>query len=118
MVILMIVHLALVVVLAYVLFQRYRSTRNAGYLVLSVPLVLWSFLWSPVAALLRSQVDRHMAGGEMAWPLSALSDMSAGSIVATVNYGGGLIETILLILGFVWLGRSDRRVRAAPPNDV
>jgi hypothetical protein len=56
----MILNFVFLAVLAYVLVQRFRSTRNGGYLVLGVPLVLWQFVWWPVNLLLRGQIDRHL----------------------------------------------------------
>jgi hypothetical protein len=115
-IVLMFLNGVLLTVLAYVLVQRFRSTRNGGYLVLGVPLVLWSFVWVPVNLLLRAQIDRHLAGEAMRWPLSMLSGLSAGSILAVVTSSQRLVEMALLILGFVWLGREDahRRRQRSP----
>jgi len=113
-VVLMLLNGVLLAVLAYVLVQRFRSTRNGGYLVLGVPLVLWSFVWMLVNLLLRPQIDRHLQGEAMLWPLSMLSGSSATSILAVVTSSMRLVEMALLILGFVWLGREDARVGAAP----
>jgi len=117
-VVLMVLNFVLLAGLAYVLFQRFRASRNGGYLVLAVPLVLWSFIWWPLNVLLRTQIDRHIEGEAMLWPLSLLSGLSVGRIVAIVTYSGRLIEMSLLILGFVWLGRQDARRGAAPLNSA
>jgi hypothetical protein len=114
MIVLMILNFALLLALAYVLVQRFRSTRNGGYLVLGVPLVLWSFLWWPVNLLLRPQIDRHLQGEAMLWPLSLLSESSATSIIQVVTSSMRLVEMALLIVGFVWLGREDARAGAIP----
>ena len=45
MIVLMLLNAVLLAVLPYMLEQRFRSTRNGGYLVRGVPLVLWSFVW-------------------------------------------------------------------------
>lgn len=116
MIVLMLLNVVLLAVLAYVLVQRFRSTRNGGYLVLGVPLVLWSFVWWPVNLLLRPQIDRHLQGEAMLWPLSLLSASSATSIIQVVTSSMRLVEMVLLILGFVWLGREDARVGAEPAS--
>lgn len=118
MVVLIVLNFVLLAVLAYVLVRRFRSTRNAGYLVLGVPLVLWSVVWWPVNLLLHAQIYRHLEGEAMLWPLSMLSGSSVGSIVAVVTYSQRLFELGLLIVGFVWLGREDARVGAAPLNSA
>ena len=108
MIVLMLLNGVLLLALAYVLVHRFRSTRNGGYLVLAVPLVLWSFVWWPVNLLLRAQMDRHLDGEAMLWPLSLLSGSSATSIIQVVTSGMRLVETALVILGFIWLGRKER----------
>lgn len=114
--ILMFLNPVLLAVLAYVLVQRFRSTRNRGYLVLGVPLVLWRFVSLPLLLLLRSQIDRHLQGEAMLWPLSMLSGLSATSILEVMAHSQRLVEMALLIVGFVWLGRDDARIGAAPLN--
>jgi hypothetical protein len=114
----MLLNIVLLAVLAYVLVQRFRSTRNGGYLVLGVPLVLWSFVWWPVNLLLRPQIDRHLQGEAMLWPLAMLSGLSATSILQVVTSSMRLVEMALLILGFVWLGREEARAGAAPLNSA
>ena len=102
--------------LGLLLAHRFRQTGNTGYAVLGVPLVLWPFLWIPLTMLLRTQIDRHLAGQTMLWPFSMLDGRSAGEIVAFVGGIRGIVELMLLIFGFIVLGRGDVRPSDAPFN--
>jgi len=117
-IVLMMLNFVLLAALGVVLIQRFRSTRNAGYLVLGVPLVLWSLVLWPFNVLFQRQIEHHLAGESMLWPFSLLSGMRVGEMAAVVMYSQRLIELAFLIVGFVWLGREDARVRAAPPNSA
>lgn len=102
----------LVIGLAVVLMRRFRTTGNSGYLVLAVPLVLWPFIGRLLRSMLQSQIDRRIAGETMSWPLSSFNESTVGEMVAGVAHFVGIIETTLVILGFLWLGHLDRQTRA------
>jgi hypothetical protein len=113
-------NLVLLTGLGLVLFQRFRSTRNPGYLVLMIPLVFWTVVRSPMHWLVRHQIDRYAAGESMAWPLSVLTGRPVGEIIAISLYGTTVLHAGLLIFGFLLLGRNDspHAVTAAPLEPV
>lgn len=115
----------LLAALAAVLVQRFRATRNMGYLILGIPLVLWPFLSAPMKWFLDTQINGHIEGEQMLWPLSLFREMTAGSMVAVVIYTSNVIRLALLVLGFLWLARREpssagagvTRDAADPPID-
>lgn len=108
-------NLVLLAVLAGVLIQRFRTTRNTGYLVLGIPLVLWSVISAPLNWLLESQINRHLQGEAMLWPLSR--EMTVGNMVAVFNYAETAVRAALLVVGFLWLARVESRTESeAPPS--
>ncbi len=107
-------NLVLLAVLAGVLIQRFRATRNTGYLVLVIPLVLWPVITAPLNWLLKSQINRHLQGEAMLWPLPR--EMTVGNMVAVVNYAEAAVRLALLVIGFLWLARVESRTESeAPP---
>ena len=111
-VVLAVLKMVLVIGLAVVLVRRFRSTGNSGYLVLAVPLVLWGFISSlPQRLLFESQIDRLQAGESLMWPLSWFNAPTVGEMVAVSSYFVGILQTALVILGFLWLGHHERQAR-------
>lgn len=109
----------LFVALAAVLVQRFRTTRNTGYLILGIPLVLWPLLSAPLKWFLDIQIDRHVEGEQMLWPLSLFGEMTVGSTVAVVIYTSNVIRLALLVLGFLWLARREpSSADAGVPQDA
>lgn len=108
-------NIVLVMGLAILLIQRFRSTGNSGYLVLAVPLVLWPFIRLPLRWLLQSQIDRKVEGKTVLWPLSLFGDSTVGETVAGATYVMAIVETALVIVGFLWLARGHVEREPHPP---
>lgn len=115
-IILRIIGWGLIAALGLLLVTRYRTTRNPGYAVLGLPLVLWPFIWMPLNWLLANQLDRHIGGKSMLWPLSILDSRTPGEIVSIVGTVRGVLELSLLLAGFLILGKSHGQPTEAPFN--
>lgn len=94
---------------AGVLFQKYRRTRDRGFLWLAIPLVLFPLLGFPLAYALRHVVDRLSAGetiGVYPFTLVESGKMTLGNLVTLLGYFRHAIWSAFVLLGVLMLCRQ------------
>jgi hypothetical protein len=111
-----VVGVALYLAIVAALFQKYRSTKDRGFIWLGVPLVISPLLGVPLTHLLKLAIDRLSSGGHVGfYPFTLVErgEMTLGSLLALLSSVQHAIWLGLILIAILMLHRSTRSETAA-----
>jgi hypothetical protein len=103
-----VVQIALYLGIAWVVLKGYRRTRNVGFLVLGCGVLIWPLVSALLGMGTRLMIDRVLRGETVTvWPFSLLAQrqLTFGYLIVLTTYGKGVIQSGLILLGILALGK-------------
>ena len=103
-----VLQIALNLGIAWVVVKGYRRTRNVGFLVLGCGVLIWPLVSALLGMGTRLMIDRVLRGETVTlWPFSLLvqGQLTPGYLIAITTAGKGVIQSGLILLGILALGK-------------
>ena len=103
------INVALILAILVALVVKYRRTRDAGFVVLILALVVWPLAAEILVPVIQIQIDSIAAGHPVMYPFSLFGQGSRplGELIAGVRLLGRLVGSVLLLMAVCLLSRRS-----------
>lgn len=117
---LILINVALILAILVALVVKYRRTRDAGFLVLILALVVWPLAAEIVVPVIQIQIDSIAAMHPVMYPFSLFAQGSRplGELIAGVRLLGRLVGSVLLLMAVCLLRRRSAHTPAPTTSGI